>query len=129
MKFCTPVDKDKSVKFAMALLLRANLCIHMTMDLQGEVNNPLPKKYHEELSHLSKKNINIYRYAYGNKILFKKMRASFAGVKMIYGGPMNHYQRMLIIDKKVGMFALGGNIFYTTFKPLIQSLLIYAKIK
>src|SRR3989338_4959792 len=128
MKFCIPLDKDNAVKFAMGLLLRAKLSVHMTMDLQGEVDHPLPKTYHETLFHLSKKGINIYRRSYGTKTLFKKMRTSFDGVKMFYGGTMSHYQRMLIIDKSMGMFALNGNIFFTTFEPLIKSLLIYAKI-
>lgn len=129
MKFCTLIDKDKAVKFAMKILLQAKLSIHMTMDLQGEIDHPLPKTYHETLFHLSKRGISIYRRAYGTKTLFKKMRKSFAGVKMFYGGSMNHYQRMLIIDKKRGMFALYDRIFFTTFEPLIKSLLIYAKIK
>lgn len=129
MKYCISVDEDIAVKFAMKLILRAKSTIYMTMDLRGEVDHPLPKTYHETLFHLSKKGICIYRRAYGTKTLFKKMGKSFAGVKMSYGGPMNHYQRMLIIDKKMGMFALNDCIFFTSFEPLIKSLLIYAKIK
>lgn len=129
MKFCTLVEKDKAVKFAMKLLARAKSTIDMTMDLQGEIDHPLPKTYHETLFHLSKKGISIYRRAYGTKTLFKKMRKSFAGVKMFYGSSMNHYQRMLIIDKKMGLFVLNDCVFFTTFVPLIKSLLNYAKIK
>jgi len=87
------------------------------------------KKYHALITQRAKHGIHIYRYVYGTKPMFNKIKNNYEGVQMCYGGSMNRYQRMLIIDKKMGMLGLGGNIFLTQFEPLIKSLLDYAKIK
>lgn len=113
----------------MRLLRYSKKSIHTTMDIQSEVDSPLPKKYHDLIARRAKHGIHIYRYAYGTKLMFNKIKNNYEGVQMYYGGSINHYQRMLIIDKKMGMFGLEENIFFTLFQPLIKSLLDYAKIK
>lgn len=129
MKFCSQIDKKNAVKNAMKLLRCSKKSIHTTMDMQSEIDSPLPKKYHNLIARRAKQGIQIYRYAYGNKAIFNKMKLFYKGVQMYYGGTTNNYQRMLIIDKKMGMFALGDLILLTSFEPLIKSLLDYAKIK
>jgi hypothetical protein len=129
MKFCKPINKKNVVQNAMKLVQNSVKCVHMTMDMQGEIDFPLPKKYHDLIEQKARQGTQIYRFAYGKKTLFNKMMTLYKGVKMYYGGDMNTYQRMLVIDKKIAMFGLNGNIYVTQFGPLIKSLLDYAKIK
>lgn len=129
MKFCRLVDKKNVITSAMRLLRCSKKSIHTTMDIQSEINSSLPKRYHDLIARRAKHGIHIYRYAYGTKPMFNIIKNNYEGVQMYYGGTINHYQRMLIIDKKMGMFGLEENIFFTLFEPLIKSLLDYAKIK
>ncbi|MFH0773777.1 MAG: hypothetical protein V1922_05705 [bacterium] len=129
MKFCRSINKKNAVQNAMKLVRSSVKSVHMTMDMQGEIDSPLPKTYHNLIEQKAKQGIQMYRYTYGKKTLFNKIKSSYKGVKMYYCGTMNNYQRMLIIDKKIGMFGLNGNIYFTRFEPLIKSLLDYAKIK
>jgi len=129
MKFCRLVNKKNAITNAMRLLRCSKRSVHATMDIQSEIDSPLPKKYHALITRRAKHGIHIYRYVYGTKPMFNKIKNNYEGVQTCYGGSMNRYQRMLIIDKKMGMLGLGGNIFLTQFEPLIKSLLDYAKIK
>jgi hypothetical protein len=129
MKFCRSINKNNAVQNAMKLVRNSVKSVHMTMDMQGEIDSPLPLKYHNLIEQKANQGIQIYRYAYGKKTHFNKMKTAYKGAKMYYGGTLNNYQRMLIIDKKSGMFGLDGNIYFTQFEPLIKSLLDYAKIK
>lgn len=128
MKFCTQINTNSAVKFAMKLLLSSKKSVYMTMDMQGEIDRPLPKEYHNLIAQLAIHNVSIHRYMFGEKKLFNKMRGKFDGVQAHYGGKMNKYQRMLIIDERVGMFGVNGNVFFTKFKPLINSLLSYVLV-
>ncbi|KKQ24225.1 MAG: hypothetical protein US38_C0006G0056 [Candidatus Roizmanbacteria bacterium GW2011_GWC1_37_12] len=128
MKFCTPINTNNAVRFAMKLLLSSKESVDMTMDMQGEIDHPLPQRYHHLIARLVKCKITVARYMYGEKKLFEEIKNRYEGVRVYYGGKMDRYQRMLIIDKKKGMFALNGNIFFTTFKPLINSLFIYISV-
>lgn len=128
MNFCTPINKKSVIISAMSLLSEAKKTIYVTMKMQSEVDHPLPKKYHNLITQLAKHNISINRYMFGEKKLFNKLRGRFDGVHIHYGGEMELYQRMLIVDKKKGLFALNNKVFFTDFKPLIKSLLKYVKI-
>lgn len=113
----------------MRLVRGSAKSIYMTMDMQEEIDSPLPKTYHDLIEQKAKRGIQIHRYMYGKKTIFNKMMKLYKGVKIYYGGTLNNYQRMLIIDKRIGMFGLNGSIYITQFDPLIKSLLDYAKIK
>jgi hypothetical protein len=129
MKFCRPINKKSAVQNAMRLVRGSAKSIYMTMDMQEEIDSPLPKTYHDLIEQKAKRGIQIHRYMYGKKTIFNKMMKLYKGVKIYYGGTLNNYQRMLIIDKRIGMFGLNGSIYITQFDPLIKSLLDYAKIK
>ena len=128
MKFCSTINKEVAVANAMTLLRKAKKNIHLTMDMQGEIDHPLPQKYHHLIARLVKRKIMVVRYMYGDINLFEKMKNRYEGVRVYYGGKIDRYQRMLIIDKRRGMFALNGNIFFTAFKPLVNSLLSYVSV-
>jgi len=128
MKFCSTINKEVAVINAMALLRKAKKTVYMTMDMRGEIDHPLPQKYHHLITRLVKRKITVTRYMYGERELFEKTKNRYEGVQVYYGGKINRYQRMLIIDKKRGMFALNGNIFFTAFKPLVNSLLSYVSV-
>lgn len=128
MKFCQLIKKEKVFKMAMSLISKAKDNIFMTMNLEEEMKRPLPKTYHNALAKLAKKEVIITRYGFGSKRLFNNLKKKYKGVVMYYGGSLNKYQRMLIIDKKKGLFALNDNVYFTSFSPLIKSLMCYVKI-
>ena len=112
----------------MNLIKSSKKNINMTMDLKEEIEKPLPKIYHNTLSKLAKKSIIITRYGFGSKQLFNNFKNKYKEVIMYYGGSLNKYQRMLIVDEKQGLFVVNGIVFFSRFKPLIKSLLKYVKI-
>lgn len=128
MKFCQSIKKERVFTTAMKLISSAKKNIFMTMNMQEEILKPLPKIYHNNLFKLAKKRITITRYGFGSKQLFNKIKNKYKGVNMFYGGNLNRYQRMLFIDNEKGLFALSGNIYLTSFKPLVKSLIDYIKI-
>jgi len=129
MKFCQEIKKGKVLARAMQLITTAKKTVDMTMDMVEEIAQPLPKKYHRNLVFLVKKGIKINRYAFGPKKLLKIIKGKYSEINLHYGGSLKNYQRMLIVDKNKGLFALGNQVFYTSFEPLVNSLLNYAKIE
>lgn len=128
MKFCTQIQKEKVIKKALSLLKRAKERIDTTMDLKEELDRPLPSSYHENLAKLSKRGVVISRYTYGGRKDHEQMKKMHPEINTYYMGKIPQYQRMLIIDKSFGLFALSGNVYFTSFPPLVQSLLKYVKI-
>jgi sugar-specific transcriptional regulator TrmB len=128
MSFCEEIKKEVINK-AISLIKSSKKIIEMTMNMEEELVNPLPQKYHGLLKKLVKKNIKISRYTYGDKKLVSKIKDLYPQINIIYSGNLNKYQRMLIIDRNYGLFSINGKVFFTNFKPLIKSLLEYAKIK
>lgn len=128
MKFCKQIQKDKIIKKALSLLKRAKERIDTTMDLKEELISPLPMAYHENLAKLSKREVVVSRYTYGGRKNYEKMKKMYPTINTYYMGKMELYQRMLIIDESFGLFALSGNVYFTSFPPLVQSLLKYVKI-
>jgi len=68
MKFCTPINTNNAVRFAMKLLLSSKESVDMTMDMQGEIDHPLPQRYHHLIARLVKCKITVARYMYGEKM-------------------------------------------------------------
>lgn len=128
MKFCQKIKKEKVLNIAINLIIKSKKTINMTMDMQEEINNPLPQKYHKKLVKLIKNGVEINRYVFGPKKLLKKIKKSYPEIKTHFGGSLEKYQRMLIVDGKQGLFAVNGIVFFSRFKPLINSLLEYVKI-
>lgn len=128
MKFCQEIKKEKVFDMAMDLINKSKKNINITMNIEEELNNPLPKKYHQKLILLLKRGIKINRYVFGPKKLLKKIKKRYPEIKTHFGGSLEKYQRMLIVDEKQGLFAVNGIVFFSRFKPLIKSLLKYVKI-
>ncbi|PIV09846.1 hypothetical protein COS31_00465 [Candidatus Roizmanbacteria bacterium CG02_land_8_20_14_3_00_36_15] len=128
MKFCEEVPKEKIIETALNLINKSKKSINMTMDMSDEINSPLPKQYHKQLRFNLKRGIKINRYVYGSKKLIKKIKNLYPEIKIHFGGKIILYQRMLIIDKRLGIFSLNNKVFFTNFEPLVKSLLKYAKI-
>jgi len=128
MKFCVQINKKNVLKTAMTLISSANKNIDITMDVAEELRNSLPDEYHKRLTNLLKKGIKISRYVFGPKNLFKIIKNKYPMINTYYSGEINKYQRMLIIDKEKGLFAVNEKVFFTEFKPLIKSLLEYVRI-
>jgi len=128
MKFCEEVPKEKIIETALNLINKSKKSINMTMDMSDEINSPLPKQYYKQLRFNLKRGIKINRYVYGSKKLIKKIKNLYPEIKIHFGGKIILYQRMLIIDKRLGIFSLNNKVFFTNFEPLVKSLLKYAKI-
>lgn len=128
MKFCIPIQKDKIIRKAISLIMMTKKSIDMTMDLKEELTNPLPNSYHKNLDIMSKNGIKIVRFTYGNKNDFVQIKKLHPAIETYYKGKINLYQRILIIDKSFGLFALSGTVYFTSFRPLIKCLLKYVKI-
>ena len=128
MKLCTEVNKNQVLQFALKLVNRAKKNITATMDMDEEIKNPLPAIYHKKLKELSKKGIVINRYVYGPKKLLNVIKKMYPEIITHYAGSIENYQRMLIVDKNEGIFRMKNGVFYTSFKPLVLSLLKYVKI-
>lgn len=128
MKFCQEIKKEKVLEFAMNLIGSSKKNIDMTMHLEEEIKKPLPNKYHKKLAELARNNILVNRYTYGAKKLFNIIKLRYPEINTHYKGSVQKYQRILIIDKEKGLFNLNGHVFFTSYKPLIKSLLKYVKI-
>lgn len=128
MKFCKQIKNEEILKVALSLVNSAQRSVDMTMDLDAEINNPLPQDYHNTLNELYKKKVRLSRYTYGTKKYFFLMKKKYPHIKTVYKGGLVSYQRMLIIDRSFGLFALSGNVYFTSFLALVQSLLKYVKI-
>ncbi len=125
MSFCIVLDEKDVISYAVRLVRRAKKEVVVTMDLKAEKNNPLPAKYHRALQIAIRRKVRVIRYGYGPERVFNKIKDQYNAIKMIYGGKLGAYQRMIIVDKSTGMFNLGEIFFYTEFKPLVLCLLQY----
>lgn len=128
MKFCQSVTKKRVLPTAMKLVQSAKKEILVSMNVDEELDIPLPDAYHTCISRKIEQGIVVKRFAFGSKRVYQKLKHHYKGVHFYYCGDISHYQRMLITDKKRGLFDLDGTVFYTTFIPLISSLVKYIKI-
>lgn len=128
MKYCQEIKKDNVFKKALVLIDKAKKSIDVSMDIEEEINQPLPPKYHKKLLQIIHKGIKTKRLVYGQKKLFKKITTLYPNVNTVYKGGIKKYQRFLIIDKKMGLFSIGSLFFFSRYQPLIKSLLEYANI-
>jgi len=127
MKFCYPVDSAKLLRVAMTLVQSAQKEIIATMDMKEEIAHPLPQAYHRLLTKKAEKGIHVVRYGFGGKRAFNKLKKQYSGIDFIYGGSISNYKRMLIVDRRVGFFRVGKNVYKTKFRLLLYALVAYAK--
>lgn len=128
MKFCRIVQKKRVFSTAMKLARSARREIIVTMDVDEEMQSPLPSTYDRLIARKVREGVVVKRFGFGSKRTFTKLAKQYTGIQFVYAGDMRVYQRMLIVDRKRGMFELGGKIFYTEFPPLIESLVNYIEI-
>ncbi|MCX6793561.1 MAG: hypothetical protein NTY06_00465 [Candidatus Gottesmanbacteria bacterium] len=128
MKFCRQVSQEAILLTAMRLFRSAHKEVITTMDMDEEMQSPLPPAYHRLVASKAGKGIVVRRFGFGSKRAFTTLAKHYAGIQFVYAGTKNTYQRMLVVDRKRAMFGLGGTIFYTEFIPLIESLVKYIQI-
>lgn len=128
MKFCDQILKKKAVGLAKKLVAGAKKEIIATMNVDEEVAHPLPQFYHDLLTKKVYEGIRVTRYGFGSIRMFKKLKRRYPVIGFLYAGSLKHYQRMLIVDKKHGMFGLGGKIFYTEYASLALHFVKYVEI-
>ena len=128
MKFCKVIQNKFVLQSALKLVRSAHKEILATMDMTREIKSPLPVKYHRLIAHKASEGMVIKRLGFGPKRAFTMLVKQNAGIRFVYAGEMNAYQRLLIVDRRRGMFGLGETIFYTEFVPLIDSLVKYTEI-
>lgn len=128
MKFCRPLSQKVVLLTAMRLLRSAQKEIVTTMDVDEELRSPLPHAYHRLIARKVGEGIVVKRFGFGSKQSFAKLTKKYTGIRFIYAGSMRNYQRMLVVDRKKALFALGGIVYMTDFVPLIESLVKYIKI-
>lgn len=127
MKFVRQVQPSDVVFFATRLVKRAKMEVFMTMDMVEESRNPLPQTYHRLVSLKAAGGISVIRYGYGPKTLFRQLSKTFADIHFRYGGSLSGYQRMLLVDKRYGLFRIGDRIYYTTVTELVSALRVFAE--
>ena len=88
------------------LINKAKKIIEMTMDMEEEIKSPLPLNYHKNLAKLFEKGIKINRYVYGAKKFTSIIKNLHPEISTIYVSNLENYLRILIIDKKEGIFKL-----------------------
>jgi hypothetical protein len=128
MKLYSQISKKQAIEFAKNLVIKAKKEIIATMNVDEEYSHPLPESYHNLLAKKVGNGIMVTRYGFGSIRVFKKLQSHYPVIRFLYVGKIDSYQRMLITDKKRGMFAVGNKFFYTDFVPLIESLVKYIKI-
>lgn len=128
MKLYSQISKKQAIKFAKKLVVEAKKEIIATMNVDEEYSHPLPESYHDLLAKKVGEGIVVTRYGFGSMRVFKKLQPHYPVIRFLYVGKIDNYQRMLITDKKSGMFAIGGKFFYTDFVALVESLVKYIKI-
>lgn len=128
MKFCRLLPKEAVVLTAMRLLRSAQKDVITTMDVDEEIQSPLPPAYHRLIARKAGEGIVVKRFGFGSKQAFSKLAKHYPGVQFVYAGANSTYQRLLVIDRKKGLFALRGVVFITDFVPLVASLVKYIKI-
>ena len=128
MKFCVKIEKYDVLAKALLLVKKAQKEIIVTMNMQEEIVAPLPSIYHKLLDKKIDGKLKVIRYGYGRKELFNKLKKKYARITFIYKGSIRKYLRMIVIDRKRGMFSVNGQVFYTGFRPLVLCLMIYADI-
>ncbi len=127
MKFITQVQSSDVVHFATRLVKRAKIEVFMTMDMVEESRQPLPQNYHRLVSLQAASGISVIRYGYGPKIMYKQLAKKFADIQFRYGGNLSGYQRMLLVDKRYGLFRVDDRIYYTTVTDLVSALRVFAE--
>lgn len=128
MKFCQIIATSKVLSKAMSLVASAQKEVVVTMDVDEELKYPLPKEYHALIEQQANKRRVVRRYGFGSKSAFNKMEREHTGVLSFYVGRRRQYQRMLVIDRKKGLFVVGGQVFFTDFAPLAASLVNYVEV-
>ncbi|MFH1720613.1 MAG: hypothetical protein ABH856_03340 [Patescibacteria group bacterium] len=128
MKLYSQISKKQAVGFAKELVVEAKKEIIATMNVDEEYSHPLPESYHDLLAKKAGGGINVTRYGFGSLRVFKTLQQYYPAIRFLYAGKIDSYQRMLIVDKKRGMFALDSKIFYTDFAPLALHFVKYIEI-
>lgn len=128
MRLCIPVEKKRAIFQAMRLVRSAKREIVTTMNVDEELKNPLPERYHRLLVRQTEEGITIIRYGFGARRVFYAIRKKYTQLTFLYVGSLRYYQRMLTVDRERGMFLIGDTIYYSNFAPLIQSLVNYVEM-
>ena len=124
--FCTVVPKKKILPTAINLVSKSKNQILLTMNLDEEISNPLPQIYLNKLQYKSNRGIHIVRLGFGKKQNFKKLyeqKPKFNNFKFIFAGSLKNYLRMIVVYREKAIFKLEDKVFYTDYKPLINSLI------
>ncbi len=128
MNFCSEILPQKVLETAMGLISNAQEEIIAIMDVDEEIKSPLPKKYHDLIKQKVKEGVRVIRYGFGSKTAFNMLAGKYPEVVFHYCKNKKEYQRMLVVDKKKAMFAVGDTKIYSENHELIIGLLKYIKI-
>jgi hypothetical protein len=129
MKFAQALEPEKVIDTALFLVSDAKAEITATMNVNEEVRLPLTAEYHLAITEVISRGVKVIRFGYGKKENFGALKKIYKTQKIEfkYAGKLDTYQRMLIIDRKKGIFKLNDTVFYTEFLPLVQSLVKYVE--
>lgn len=131
MKFAVPVKNGDVISCALELVTSSKKEIIATMDIAEELVSPLPAPYYKSLKEAKARGVSIIRLGFGQlndfQFLLNSMdRSTFTD--FVYGGHIERYQRMLIIDGKKGLCGIGDQVIFSEFPPFIVSLVKYCKM-
>ncbi len=128
MNICTSISKHRAVEVAMRLVGGAKTEIVVTMQVEEELVHPLPLSYHKLLEKKVREKIVVTRYGFGSQSTFQKLAPRYRSIRFLYAGRTERYQRMLIVDRKKGLFSFEGKIFYTQYPALAAFFVKYVEI-
>lgn len=128
MKPYREIKREFVVDKVISLISSAKEIIVMTMNSDEELKKPLPARYHERLAQIATDGIKITRYTYGSKKTSERIRKKHRYAETIYGGNLNKYQRMIIVDGEKAMYFREDKFLFTRSKPIIKNLLDCVRI-
>lgn len=125
MKFYHLIPKEKVISTALSLITSAQKEILVTMDVNEELKNPLPKIYHQTLAQKCQKGALVKRIGFGNKKAYKeilKVKPKYSNFIFIYGGSLSKYQRLIISDRIRAVCKIEDLVLLSDFKPFVTFL-------
>lgn len=96
--------------------------------VEGETDNHAVRpndRYFKTLQNLLKQKKPITRYYFGSLASFAQKSKQTKGIIWRYAGPMEQYQRAIIIDNHTAFFKIGQEFAKTHYIPLIALLKNY----
>lgn len=96
--------------------------------VEGETDNNAVRpddRYFQTLQNLLKQKKPITRYYFGSLESFAQKSKQMKGIIWRYAGPMEQYQRAIVIDEATAFFKIGQEFAKTHYKPLIKLLKDY----